>query len=94
MRLLLGNGVSLRELMQVFGSNSFRSTKQNAENGTGNTDPHRAYMQQADVELTAAAATWLNERLDRAFEEHGTVTPAALDALDWPKFNAKAAAAR
>jgi len=48
----LVNGVSLSRLMDELGSNAFESTKKNATKGEGNTDPRRAYSQQAAVRLS------------------------------------------
>ena len=39
----MANGISLNELMDTLGSDSFASTQRNATRGTGNTDPRRAY---------------------------------------------------
>jgi len=71
---VLKNGVSLNELMDTFGSGAFASTERNAAAGSGNTNPRRAFRQQAAVELTPEAAKWLDRRLDRAFAQHGKVT--------------------
>jgi hypothetical protein len=78
------NGVSLSELMNALGANSFAPTKRNAARGEGNTDPRRAYQQQAAVELSAEGFAWLRERLQAAFDLHGTVPQDDLDKLDWP----------
>jgi hypothetical protein len=80
----MSNGISLNELMAQLGSASFASTKRNAAAGRGNTNPHHAYQQQAAVELTREGQAWLNERLERAFEEHGRIGAATLQGLDWP----------
>jgi hypothetical protein len=78
------NGVSLRELMDALKAQAFAATQRNAARGTGNTDPRKAYRQQAAVKLTSGGARWLRDRLERAFTRHGKVTPAQLGALDWP----------
>ena len=69
----LENGVSLNELMDNLKANSFNSTQRNAVLGEGNTNPRRAYRQQAAVELSAEGFSWLAERLQAAFEAHGKV---------------------
>ena len=51
----MANGISLNELMDALGSDSFASTQRNAGLGTGNTYPRRAYRQQAAVELSSQA---------------------------------------
>lgn len=73
---VLRNGVSLADLMQRFGADSFRSTQRNAELGRGNLNPKRAYRQQASVELSDVAARWLLEELERCFAQYGQLIPA------------------
>ena len=71
--------------MEALGEKSFASTKRNAASGEGkNVDPRKAFMQQPAVELSSEGLMWLNERLQSAFEIHGTVPRARLSALDWP----------
>ncbi len=78
------NGVSLNELMKSLKAEAFAATQRNATVGTGNTDPRKAYRQQAAVELTSFGACWLNDRLEAAFARRGKVAPAHLASLDWP----------
>lgn len=78
------NGVSLNELMDTLGADSFAPTQRNTLRGEGNTDPRKAYRQQAAVELSAEGFSWLGERLQAAFDEHGMVSQDTLDQLDWP----------
>ena len=80
----MGNGVSLNELMAVLDSDSFASTQRNAAHGEGNTEPRKAYMQQAAVELSPEGFAWVNERLQAAFDVHGKVPHNTLDTLGWP----------
>jgi hypothetical protein len=80
----LSDGISLNELIERFGSYSFVSTKRNALAGSGNTNPRRALSQQPAVELTPEAITWMNQRLDRCFENLGRISSTALAKLDWP----------
>ncbi len=81
----LANGVSLNELMKSNRHNSFASTKRNYERRNGNTDPHRAYLQQARVQLAPEGHTWLEARLQEAFNTYGKVSPNELDEIGWPK---------
>lgn len=69
----LENGVSLNELMNSLGPSAFASTKRNASTGIGNTTPSKAYSQQAHVELSEEGLAWLNEKLQAAFNKHGTI---------------------
>ena len=78
------NGVSLYELMDILGSDSFVSTQRNSVKGEGNTNPRRAYGRQAAVELSPEGFSWLSERLQGAFDEHGQIPRGMVDQLDWP----------
>ena len=80
----IANGVSLNDLMQALGANSFASTQKNAVRGAGNTDPRSAYKRQAAVKLSPQGCAWLSERLQAAFDEHGTMPRNKLKKLDWP----------
>lgn len=81
----MANGVSLNELMDVLGANSFAPTQRNAAQGEGNTNPRKAYRQHAAVELSSQGFAWLTERLDAAFNTHGKVPADDLARLDWPE---------
>lgn len=77
----LGHGIPLSELMNALRSDAFAPTQRNAAKGSGNTDPRRAYLQQAAVELTAEGYDWLNTRLDDAFTQFGKLPQSVLDQL-------------
>jgi hypothetical protein len=64
--------------------NAFAATKRNALSKKGNTNPRRAFNQQAAVELTPEAISWLDERLERSFDTYGQISKAELATLDWP----------
>jgi len=81
----LENGVSLNKLMDEFGADTFAATQRNAARGEGNTDPRRAYMQQAAVRLSAEGLDWLNIRMEEAFIAHGRFGPTEFAQLDWPE---------
>ena len=78
------NGVSLNELMERLQADAFESTQRHARNGMGNTDPRRAYRQQAAVKLSREGLAWLSERLERAYTRYGKLAPVMLEQLDWP----------
>ena len=80
----MANGVSLNELMTSLGSDAFASTQRHAMEGAGNTNPRHSYQQHAAVELSREGQAWLNVRLEQAFEEHGRMSRATLQGLDWP----------
>ena len=80
----MANGVSLNALMEELGASCFEATKRNAASGIGNTNPRRAYLQQAAVELSPEGQVWLAARLQTAFDKHGVVPNAELAGLDWP----------
>ena len=76
------DGVSLYKMMYSLGSDSFEPTQRNAARGKGNTNPRRAYGQQAAVKLSPQGLTWLSTRLEGAFRRHGTVPSADLAKVD------------
>ena len=79
------NGVSLAELMDTLGSDSFAGTQRNAARGDGNTNPRRSFMQKPAVQLSRLGFEWLNARLQTAFDIHGQVPRQVLRELDWPE---------
>jgi hypothetical protein len=81
----LSDGVSLNEMMDELGSDSFAPTQRHASAKYGNTNPRTSLMQKAAIELTPQAIAWLNTRLDQCFDAHGRISKATLDKLDWPK---------
>lgn len=81
----LDNGISLKELTSALGADAFASTQRNARAGTGNTDPRRAYMQQAAVRLSPEGMAWLDDRFEIAYQQIGKLAQAELQALDWPR---------
>ena len=48
----MANGVSLAELMDTLGSDSFATTQRNAARGQGNINPRRSLRQQPAVRLS------------------------------------------
>jgi hypothetical protein len=46
----MANGVSLNEMMDELGPESFAPTQRNAAKETGNVDPRRSYQQHPAVE--------------------------------------------
>lgn len=87
----LADGVSLTEMKNALGANSFRSTQENAAWNSANPrsrrkniDPTRAYRQQPAVQLSPQGTAWINERLERAFRRFGELTASNLTDLDWP----------
>jgi hypothetical protein len=81
----LGNGISLNKLMDELGPDAFAVTQRNAAGGQGNTDPRRAYMQQAAVELSRQGLDWLNARMQEALNAYGRLGPDDFAQLDWPE---------
>lgn len=80
----LANGVSLNKLMDDLGSDTFAATQEHALNGTGGTNPRRAFMRRPAVRLTATAMKELDMRLKAAFRQHGVLAPDVMQQLDWP----------
>jgi hypothetical protein len=84
----MANGVSLNQLMDTLGADSFVPTQRNARRGEGNFNPRKAYLQQPAVELSGEGLSWLSERLQLAFDVHGKVPQAALNEFDGADFPA------
>jgi hypothetical protein len=84
----IGNGVSLNELMDKLGGKAFMATQRNAVSGEGNTDPRKAYRQQAQVELSPDGHEWVSSRLENVFQVHGKVPACDLERLDRPELQA------
>jgi len=80
----VGEGVSLREMMDELGAHAFGPTEENLENESGNIDPRMSIRQAAAIRLSPVGLSWLNEQLELAFEERGKLQPAQLASLDWP----------
>ena len=80
------NGVSLNELMETLGADSFATTQENKKDGKGNTSPRSAYRSQPHVRLSAKGLSTLSQWLQEALEVHGKVSQESLDKLDWPEF--------
>ena len=80
----LANGVRLSDLMDALEADAFASTQRNRLLGTGNINPRLAVRQHPAVRLTNEGASWLTERLERAFDLHGRVPADDLAKLDWP----------
>jgi len=78
----LANGISLTELMDSLGPLSFASTKRHAARGLGNTNPRKALMQQAAVELSTEGYAWLNQKLEIAFARYGKVPTSEIEKID------------
>ena len=90
----LGNGVSLDELMGELDHRAFASTARHFSRGSGNTDPRRAILSNAHMELTGDAEAWLTDRLEAGFRAHGTILRETLATLDWPDAPAPAPPSR
>jgi hypothetical protein len=76
---VLGNGVSLNELMDELGPHAFGPTAENADRGVGNVDPRKSIRQAAAIRLSEAGASWLNEELESAFQGFGKLPGDKLD---------------
>ena len=83
LRTLLDRGASVRGTLEA---DSFASTQENAARGrgAGNIDPRFAYRRQPAVRLSPQGCAWLSERLQAAFDQHGTMPRNKLQKLDWP----------
>ncbi len=80
----LANGILLSELIDALGVDSFAASQRKSHAGLQDINPRASLNRQPAVELTAQAYHWLNDRLDAAFAQHGKLTRAELETLDWP----------
>jgi hypothetical protein len=80
----LGDGVSLYQLMDEMRAECFLPTQRNARAGQGNTNPRKAYLQQAAIELSMEGAAWVDKKLGEAFKRVGRLPQSVMDGLDWP----------
>jgi HKD family nuclease len=78
----LKDGISMNELMEKFGYNSFASTLRNKIKEDGNINPRTAYMQQASVELTEDAASWLKDTIDTKLSYYGQISNSILSKIE------------
>lgn len=69
----LGDGISMREMMTALGADSFRSTQDNAEAGSGNTEPFAAYLREPGMQLTDISRNWIDNRLEALLRRYGEV---------------------
>jgi predicted nucleotidyltransferase component of viral defense system len=69
--------------MDSLKSDAFAVTQRHAASGVGKTHPRKSYREQPAVELSPQAASWLNERLERAFLMNGRLAAIELEQLDW-----------
>jgi hypothetical protein len=77
----LAECVSLNDLMTKLGPSSFVSTKERYQRGERNIRLRATYARKAQVQLTPEAIAWLNDQLDRCFEQHGKISQEALSDL-------------
>lgn len=81
----LDGGISLNQLMNEMGHESFVSTARNMSQGSGNTNPRLAIRQQPAVKLTGVAAEWLARHFDFALATCGRLADDDMRDLDWPE---------
>ena len=81
----LENGVSLEDMMEALGTDSFVTTQQRAEEGETDINVRLSVRRQPAVRLTHQAQSWLNERLQAAFDRHGKIPRSTIRDLDWPE---------
>lgn len=78
----LSAGVSMVDMMNELGSDSFAPTQRNLKAGDGgNINPRRAIMRKPHIELTPRAHKWIFDRLEKSLMRYG-----ALDLAD-PRFD-------
>jgi hypothetical protein len=80
----LDEGISLNQLMEEFGADSFVSTQERAAVGEANVRPQLAGRQQPHVRVTPEAAQWLDRHFSGRLARFGAIDEAELRKLDWP----------
>lgn len=80
----LENGVSLAELINTLGTNSFASTQRRATAGEASINPRLSIRRQAALKLSNEGTAWLTRQLELKFATYGTISRAKLRNLDWP----------
>lgn len=81
----MGDGVSLYQLMDELGSETWASTSRRAaQSNATEINPRKSLAQQSQLELTQRAIQTLNQLLEHCFEVEGTMSSAELARLDWP----------
>lgn len=78
----MNDGISLNQLMAKLEFDAFHSTQQNKAKGKGNTDPRKAYSQQAGVRLTQEGFEWVNTKLQQAINKNGKVPHYELNRIE------------
>jgi hypothetical protein len=79
------DGVSLNELMDELGSETWTTTSRRAaETGRRDIDPRKSLSQQTQLELTVPAIGRLNKWLEQCFARNGKIAEDRLAELDWP----------
>ena len=81
----LENGVSLYALMDALGTDSFVTTQERAAAGVPDVNPRLSIRRQPAVRLSPQGREWLSQRLQEAFDAHGTIPRSTLRNLDWPE---------
>ena len=81
----LENGVSLEDMMEALGTDSFVTTQQRAEAGETDINVRLSVRRQPAMRLTHQAQSWLKERLQAAFDRHGKIPRSTIRDLDWPE---------
>ena len=75
------DGVSLNELMDTLGADSFTSTQRNAAAGRENINPRRSISQKPHIMLSEEGFSWLAQRLQNAFARHGQIPLGDIEGL-------------
>ncbi len=78
---VLGDGISLDELMDELQADSFLSTQERARAGEADVNPRQSLARKADVRLSPEAFRWLTHRFEDALARHGSIPQAEIDTL-------------
>lgn len=78
---IMANCPDMKTLVHTLDYESFYHTLIRHENGEPDINPFHSLRQQADVELSAVGADWLEQAFDNCLEQYGAVKPAFIRSL-------------
>lgn len=81
----LGDGITMTQLLKMFGPTTFVRSNEHALAGKTNINTRRFLAQQAFIELTSDSAEWLSKKFDLRLSERGKISSSFIRALGRPE---------